>query len=98
MRNFLLTAGLSEEAADRPISGYSKGMRRKVAIAIAYAKEAKVLLGEPTSGLGSQASYVFSNLLLNLTISRSAFEFDQSLVFSHSLDRQRGADGIEGKV
>lgn len=63
-------------------------------MASACAKEAKGFCDEPTSGLGSQASYVFSNLLLNLTISRSAFEFDQSLVFSNRLDRQRGADGI----
>jgi len=83
LRNFLMAAGLPEEAADRPISGYSKGMRQKVGIAIACAKEAKVLLlDEPTSGLDPQASYEFSNLLLNLAESGVAI-----LMATHDLFR-----------
>jgi len=67
LRSFLLAAGLPELALDRPVSGYSKGMRQKVGIAIACAKNAKVfLLDEPTSGLDPQASYEFSNLLRGL--------------------------------
>ncbi|UOQ75011.1 AAA family ATPase [Hymenobacter cellulosilyticus] len=42
-------------------------MRQKVGIALAVAKEAKVLLlDEPTSGLDPQASNEFSTLLLRL--------------------------------
>lgn len=52
LRRFLTDAGLPEGAADKRVSTYSKGMRQKVGIAIAMAKDAKaLLLDEPTSGL-----------------------------------------------
>jgi ABC-2 type transport system ATP-binding protein len=64
LRGFLAEAGLQKEAHDRRVSGYSKGMRQKVGIAIALAKEAKaLLLDEPTSGLDPSASHEFSVLL-----------------------------------
>jgi len=64
LRSFLAEAGLQAEAHTRRVSGYSKGMRQKVGIAIALAKEAKVLLlDEPTSGLDPSASHEFSRLL-----------------------------------
>lgn len=64
---FLEHAGLQKEAANKRVETYSKGMRQKVGIAIALAKDAKVLLlDEPTSGLDPQASNEFSNLLLSL--------------------------------
>jgi len=64
LRGFLAEAGLQTEAHTRRVSGYSKGMRQKVGIAIALAKEAKVLLlDEPTSGLDPSASHEFSRLL-----------------------------------
>lgn len=44
--------GLAGEAAERRVASYSKGMRQKVGMAIALAKQAKaLLLDEPTSGL-----------------------------------------------
>ncbi len=65
--DFLQTAGLAPDAAPRPLSGYSKGMRQKVGIAIALARHAKaLLLDEPTSGLDPQASYEFSKLIQQL--------------------------------
>ncbi len=63
----LREAGLQEEAPFRRVSGYSKGMRQKVGIAIALAKEAKaLLLDEPTSGLDPLAANEFARLIENL--------------------------------
>ena len=65
---FLRRAGLPSDAPHRRIGGYSKGMRQKVGIAIALAKQAKaLLLDEPTSGLDPKASNEFSSLLTELS-------------------------------
>jgi ABC-2 type transport system ATP-binding protein len=67
LRRFLTDAGLQTTAHDQRVSGYSKGMRQKVGIAIALAKQAKaLLLDEPTSGLDPSASHEFSQLLRKL--------------------------------
>ena len=67
LRRFLTSAGLQTAAHDQRVSGYSKGMRQKVGIAIALAKQAKaLLLDEPTSGLDPSASHEFSQLLRKL--------------------------------
>lgn len=66
--NFLKRAGLPDHAPHKRVGGYSKGMRQKVGIAIALAKQAKaLLLDEPTSGLDPKASNEFSELLFNLS-------------------------------
>jgi ABC-2 type transport system ATP-binding protein len=60
----LAEVGLDAVAADRRVNTYSKGMRQKVGIAIALAKNAKaLLLDEPTSGLDPKAASEFSLLL-----------------------------------
>ncbi|MBY0509953.1 MAG: ABC transporter ATP-binding protein [Rhodospirillaceae bacterium] len=65
---FLRRAGLPDDAPHRRVGGYSKGMRQKVGIAIAIAKQAKaLLLDEPTSGLDPKASNEFSALLTQLS-------------------------------
>lgn len=67
LKEFLEESGLQSEAFDQRISTFSKGMRQKVGIAIALAKEAKVLLlDEPTSGLDPKASNEFGLLLQKL--------------------------------
>lgn len=64
----LTRAGLQAEAHDGRVGTYSKGMRQKVGIAIALAKQARVLLlDEPTSGLDPKASNEFSDLLKSLS-------------------------------
>lgn len=57
-------AGLEERAWDQRLGGFSKGMRQKVAIAVALLREVPVLLlDEPTSGLDPRATGDFNRLL-----------------------------------
>ena len=56
--------GLEAAAADKRVAAYSKGMRQKVWIAVAMAKNARaLLLDEPTSGLDPSAAAEFTRLL-----------------------------------
>ncbi len=67
LTEILVDAGLPRGAVGRRVSTYSKGMRQKVGIAIAVAKEAEaLLLDEPTSGLDPKASREFSELIEKL--------------------------------
>ena len=82
---FLTEAGLQEDAIHKRVSGYSKGMRQKVGIALAVAKDAKVLLlDEPTSGLDPKASNEFSSLLLTMKSKGVA-----TLMATHDLFRSK---------
>lgn len=61
---YLDSAGLSAEDAQRRSATYSKGMRQKVGVAIALAKNAEaLLLDEPLSGLDPAAANNFCSLL-----------------------------------
>jgi len=85
LENYLTICGLETKAHNKKISGYSKGMRQKVGIAIAYAKKAKVyLLDEPASGLDPLASNELSVLLKKL-----ASEGATILMASHDIFRVR---------
>ena len=51
-KNLLLSMGIAEDACCRPVREYSKGMRQKLGLAIALARESRnIVLDEPTSGL-----------------------------------------------
>lgn len=85
LTNFLITCGLQTEAHNKRVQEYSKGMRQKVGIAIAYAKKAEVyLLDEPASGLDPLASNELSELLKKLAAEGAAI-----LMASHDIFRVR---------
>jgi ABC-2 type transport system ATP-binding protein len=63
LKEFLHQAGLQEAAHEKTLSTYSKGMRQKVGIAIALAKDADaIFMDEPTSGLDPKATVEFTQL------------------------------------
>jgi len=65
--NALSAAGLQDRAWDQRLGGFSKGMRQKVAIAVALLRKVPVLLlDEPTSGLDPRATADFNALLLTV--------------------------------
>lgn len=85
LSTILADCGLKAGVQHKRTETYSKGMRQKVGIAIAYAKKAKVyLLDEPASGLDPVASNELSFLLKKLADEGAAI-----LMASHDLFRVR---------
>jgi len=85
LEGFLREAGLQNDSFNNRISAFSKGMRQKVGIAIALAKDAKVLLlDEPTSGLDPKASNEFGEILQQLKAKGVA-----TLMATHDLFRAK---------
>lgn len=85
--NLFERVGLTAAAARRPLRTYSKGMRQKVGIAIALAKNAKVLLlDEPTAGLDPAAANEFALLLDGLRQNGAAI-----LMTTHDLFRAKAS-------
>ena len=67
LESCLVRAGLQRGAWDQRLSGYSKGMRQKVGVAIALAKSAELLvLDEPTSDLDPKSAFDFAALIRNV--------------------------------
>lgn len=67
MDSALDRVSLDHEARSRKLKGYSKGMRQKVAIALAILRDTDILLlDEPTSGLDPSAIDEFHDLVRNL--------------------------------
>jgi len=83
--DFLNDCGLQSNAHKKRVSNYSKGMRQKVGIAIAYAKKAQIyLLDEPASGLDPLASNELSEMLKKLADKGATI-----LMASHDIFRVR---------
>ncbi len=67
LEDLLIQSGLQSDFIHSRVSTYSKGMRQKVGVALARARDAKaLLLDEPTSGLDPKASNEFSELLQDM--------------------------------
>ena len=98
-RDVLLRVGLQEEAHNKRLKGFSKGMRQKCGIAIAILKDAPaILLDEPTAGLDPKAGYEFIQLLDKLRSENKSI-----LMSTHDIFRAREiADTVgimnEGKL
>lgn len=65
--NIMRRVGLEESAFEKRVKHFSKGMRQKLALAIAITKDApNMLLDEPTSGLDPKAAHEFIQILFEL--------------------------------
>jgi ABC-2 type transport system ATP-binding protein len=63
----LREVGLQEEAFEKKLKTFSKGMRQKVGLTIAIIKDApNILLDEPTAGLDPKAAAELLQILVNL--------------------------------
>lgn len=92
LERLLDRSGLTKEQMGRRVSGYSKGMRQKVGLAIAYAREAKaLLLDEPLSGLDPAAASDFCVELARLRGEGAAI-----LMTTHDLFRAKELGGTIG--
>jgi len=90
-RELFVRAGLEIEAIDRRVQGYSKGMRQKVGIGVALAKQARaLLLDEPLTGLDPVAANDFGVRLQEMRNDGAAI-----LMATHDVFRARAiADRI----
>lgn len=69
LEEFLTKTGLQTDAQHKRLSSYSKGMRQKVGIAVALAKNAEVIfMDEPTSGLDPKATAEFTKICKELAV------------------------------
>ncbi|MDH6303897.1 ABC-2 type transport system ATP-binding protein [Parabacteroides sp. PF5-5] len=79
--------GLQEEAFERKLKTFSKGMRQKVGLAIAIIKDAdNIVMDEPTSGLDPKSAAELMQILIHLRNSGKAI-----LMCTHDLFRAKAA-------
>lgn len=91
IRQALFTSGLPSEFIGQRVSGFSKGMRQKTAIALSILQNAKLLLlDEPTSGLDPKAIEDFHNIIVTMCKNGAAI-----LMVTHDL---LGASKIADKI
>jgi ABC-2 type transport system ATP-binding protein len=81
------TVGLQEEAFERKLKTFSKGMRQKVGLAISIVKDAQnILLDEPTSGLDPKSAAELMQLLIQLRTQGKSI-----LMCTHDIFRAKSA-------
>ncbi len=91
-RKVLLRVGLQDDAHNKKLRGYSKGMRQKCGIAVAILKDAPaILLDEPTSGLDPKAGQEFIKLLEELRAEGKAI-----LMSTHDIFRAKEVADVIG--
>lgn len=65
--NVMRRVGLQEEAFERKLNTFSKGMRQKVGLAIAIIKDANnIVMDEPTTGLDPKSAAELMKILIDL--------------------------------
>ena len=98
-REVFARVGLAENAYQRRVRGFSKGMRQRLGIAIAILKNTPlIVLDEPTSGLDPKGGYEFLEIVKSLRSEGKAI-----LMSSHDIFRAKAlADRVgimsEGKI
>jgi len=94
----LARVGMMPDAGNRRLSSYSKGMRQRVAIAIALAKQANIfLLDEPTTGLDPSALRELAQLLRELAVDGASILLTTHDLWHLSMDSDEVAilrDGV----
>ena len=79
--------GLQEEAFERKLKTFSKGMRQKVGLAIAIIKDAdNIVMDEPTSGLDPKSASELMQILMHLRTAGKSI-----LMCTHDLFRAKTA-------
>lgn len=92
LAELLIESGIAREQMNHPVSGYSKGMRQKVGLAIARARGARaLLLDEPMSGLDPAAANDFCADLAKVRDAGAAV-----LMTTHDLFRAKELGGTIG--
>ncbi|MCD7900310.1 MAG: ABC transporter ATP-binding protein [Bacteroides sp.] len=79
------SVGLQEDAFERKLKNFSKGMRQKVGLAIAIIKDANnIVMDEPTTGLDPKSAAELMQILINLRNSGKSI-----LMCTHDLFRAK---------
>lgn len=83
--NVMRRVGLQEDAFERKLKKFSKGMRQKVGLAIAIIKDAdNIVMDEPTSGLDPKSASKLMQILVHLRNSGKSI-----LMCTHDLFRAK---------
>ena len=98
-REVFSRVGLAENAYQRRVRGYSKGMRQRLGIAIAILKNAElVVLDEPTSGLDPKGGFEFLQIVTSLKEEGKAILMSSHDIFRAKAIAERVGIMCDGKI